>query len=710
MKQLFYPLVLATALVTTACNNDLENNTDVVDPSNKTAISFSVEESQQPMTRAGFKASTKMAMRIKSEDGSGNTRYTRTVANAAAAATGKDYSAISVDGAYVRYWDDAFGRKANLSVFALAVPDKTDILNNGKTVEEKLTDGSTIWFTETTENEKINWVVSTTQTGTTLANEDLTYSNNIKEGGLNGVYKYDFTNQKYPEDNTNLENGRMQFRLQNTLETDGPGKFDKGHLVFNHALSRITVNLKKGDGFTGTGSFQFADNTNVKILNVPVDGDLDLKEGTWSNVTKKDIDLMAEQTPASNMTYSLMAQILPDYVISSTATTNMLTFTIDDNQYFITQAQMYDALKNATGMTKKDADKIIMEQGLNYNFQITVGKTNIINVTAVVEPWADVDAVNFNPSNARITLDGIYDSQSGEYSKDFKLYRLLDESLTITDNYVGKKWDGDYTDYATLHDNGDNSWSTDWYFESNKAYYHFRTVNENTTIETSAAKDYFEITSGPVASTDFHWGAPMTTEPIYNVTNGYEATLSSAIGATKAKINITDQHMMSNIIIKLQTTTGSDKVTLDNSKVYITKLSNSAHVQMGNGLVIPTSTITGEQEITPKNATGTEFSYAIVPQALVRGDNPTDDDYVGITIVTGDNNQYYIVKKLSEIKAETVTNQKNQAQGAAITRWFPGHTYTYTFTLKKSGIDKITCTVQGWVNITANNKDISLED
>ena len=710
MKNLFYPLIFATALVATACTNDLENNTDVIDPNGKTAISFSVEESQQPMTRAGFKASTKMAMRIKSEDGSGNTRYTRTVANAAEAATGKDYSAISVDGAYVRYWDDAFGRKAILSVFALAVPGKTDILNNGKTVEEKLTNGSTTWFTETTENEKINWVVSTTQTGTTLANEDLTYSNNIKEGGLNGVYKYDFTNQKYPEDNTNLENGRMQFRLQNTLETDGPGKFDKGHLVFNHALSRITVNLKKGDGFTGTGSFQFADNTNVKILNVPVDGDLDLKEGTWSNVTKKDIDLMAPQTATSNIDYSLMAQILPDYEISSTATTNMLTFTIDDNQYFITQAQMYDALKNATGMTKKDADKIIMEQGLNYNFQITVGKTNIINVTAVVEPWADVDAENFNPSNARITLDGIYDSQSGEYSKDFKLYRLLDGSSTITDNYVGKNWDGDYTDYATLHDNGDNSWSTEWYFESNKAYYHFRTVNKNTTIKTSAAKDYFEITSGPVASTDFHWGAPMTTEPIYNVTNGYEATLSSAIGATKAKINITDQHMMSNIIIKLQTTTGSDKVTLDNSKVYITKLSNSAHVQMGNGLVIPTSSITDEQKITPKDATGTEFSYAIVPQALVRGDNPTDDDYVGITIVTGDNNQYYIVKKLSEIIAGTVTNQKNQTQGDAVIRWFPGHTYTYTFTLKKAGIDKITCTVQGWVDVTAGNKDITLED
>ena len=166
--------------------------------------------------------------------------------------------------------------------------------------------------------------------------------------------------------------------------------------------------------------------------------------------------------------------------------------------------------------------------------------------------------------------------------------------------------------------------------------------------------------------------------------------------------------MMSNIIVKLQTTSGDDKVTLAGAKVYITKLHTTGNVLMGTGLVIPTGTIT-QVEMTG-NTEGTEFTYAIVPQALVRSATPTDDDYVGITIVTADNNQYYIVKKLSEIIASSVSNVKSQTKDSAITRWFPGHTYTYTFTLKKAGIDKITCTVQGWVNVTAGNKDISLED
>ena len=703
MKVLFRPLTLAALLVASACTSDIKDDIENIDPSSKTAISFSVEENHTPMTRAGFTASTKIAMRIKSENGTA-AKYTRTVATASAAASGKEYSNISIDGSYIRYWDDAFGRAAKLSVFALAVPNKTDVVNNEKTVENKLTAGSGTWFTEATEDEKINWTVSTTQTAETIANEDLTYSNNIQEGGLDGVYSYDFTNEKYPDYSTNLADGQMQFRLRDNGDVTGPGKFDKGHLIFNHALSRITVNLKKGEGFSGDGSFQFATGTNVQVLNVPVSGDLDLSAGTWSDVNSDDIDKMVLLTPAAGVAYSLMAQILPDYEISKTSVTNLLSFTIDNNTYYITQAQMYDALKNAV---TNDGTKITMAQGSNYIFQITVNKTQIANVTAVVEPWVDVTSAVWEPSNARITLNSIYDSQSGESSTNFDLYRLLDQSSTISDSYVGKNWDGNYTDKASsLTVNGNGGWDTDWYFESNKSYYHFRTVNKNTTIETTPTKDYFEITAGSVANTDPHWGAPMTQEPVYDIAKGYEDALSPAIGATKSNINITDQHMLSKVIVNLQTTDGADQVDFTGSKVYITQIHTEGQVQMGNGLVTPTGT-PGQLEMV-SNAAGTEFTYAVVPQGLVRGSN--DDDYVGITIVTGDNNQYYIVKNLSEILATTVNNEKNQTQGAAITRWYPGHTYEYTFTLKKAKIDKITCTVQGWVNIVADNKEISLED
>ena len=694
MKKRFYPLMMAIALAAAACTNTTEDSTETVDPTGKTPISFSVEENHAATTRAAFGSETKIAMRIKSEkSGSTDVSYTRTVATASGS-TGA-YSTITIDGAYTRYWDDAYGRKANLSVFAIAVPGKTTVKNDGKTLEEKLTaPDSPTWFTETTENETLTWKVSPAQTATTLAEEDLTYSKNIQANGENGVYRYDFAKEKYPDYSDNLENGCMKFSQQAGVAADGPGKFDKGHLIFNHALSRITVMLKRGAGFaTGTGSFNFTSG-NVTVKNVPISGTLNLIDGTWdkNSITNGDITSMAAQKPDEGYDYKLMAQMLPDNVISSTTNTNVLSFIIDNNQYYITQAQMYTALKNAENASDMDANKvtsagITMEQGLNYVFNITVKKTGIGNITATVQKWNDINAEEITPTNARITISGIYDS-NGAASTGFSLYRAVDESKEISDTYEGKNWEKGYGTAATLTATS-TGWDTNWYFESNKTYYHFRTVT-GATPEASTTEDYFNISSG---ITDYHWGAPMTAAPSYDTENGYKAQLSSAIGATSSALNITDLHIMSYIAVKLQTTTTADKVDLSESKVYITNFAKDGTVLMGTGLVTPTETITDAQLIT---ASG----YYVVPQSLIRGTDPSET-YVGLIIETKDGNQY-VIKNLSTTLVKGSTTEK-------ITRWLPGSSYTYTFTLKKSGITNLTCTVEGWKYINAENQDVTLE-
>ena len=156
---------------------------------------------------------------------------------------------------------------------------------------------------------------------------------------------------------------------------------------------------------------------------------------------------------------------------------------------------------------------------------------------------------------------------------------------------------------------------------------------------------------------------------------------------------------MSNVIVKLQTTTNdNDKVKLEGAEVYVTRLYNEGQVRMGDGLVTPSGDL-GSQKMDGK-ADGTEFSFSFVPQSLVRNATTTPE-YVGLTIVTGDGNQYYIAK-LSDIAKE------NDAT-SLINFWYPNHEYTYTFTLKKSGIDKITCSVQAWISVTAKDQTISLE-
>lgn len=728
MKNLFYPLLFATALVPAACSNDLENDGNATDPSNKTAISFVGEDNAAALTRYGFAANTHIAMHIRSnKNGStanGDVRETRTVATAQEDATQLNDSYSTIDppsDENVRYWDDAYGRSAQLSVFAVAVPGKDNSLKNNNTTLTDLLAGGSTWSNSAL-SEEIAWTVSADQSGAdVIANEDLTYSNNISANGEGGAKSYSYTSSAYDAPN----DGCLQFRLKDTNMQDGPGKFDQGNLKFNHALSRITVNLVKGTGY-GEGSFSFENGTNIKILNVPTAGKLDIEKGSWDVTTSSDINKMATTTLASGATYSLQAQILPTYKFTDGSDVNVLEFIIDDNKYFVTQDMMLDALNS--GQSTSDAS-LAMAQGKNYVFTITVGKSKIINVTAKLEPWVDVEAANQNMDNSHISLT-LFNNASGTAATKFDLYRLNDESDEINTGVSNsKKWGGNYTDKASLTAGSNNVWTTAWFFENNKSFYHFRTVNEGTKIEgttDNAVDDYFVITSGTQAAHDYHWGAPFltsTTSPIqYSKTEGYAATLSPAIGATNSTINMTELHMMSNINVVLRTTKTSDAVALeanDNQcEVSLTYFYAEGQVKMGNGLVTPTGDLTPsasftkpEKGLDESDATYKKtdaFTYAVVPQALTRSEGT--NLYVGITIKTPDNNQYYVVKSLSDIIATTNGGSQNQTTNGKVDFWYPNHNYTYTFTLTKAGISNVTCTVEKWVNVTADNKDISLED
>ena len=753
MKNLFYPLLFATALVSAACSNDLENDANATDPSNKTAISFIGEDNSAATTRYGFADATQIAMHIRSTNASnaGKIRETRTYANASKDATQKAESYSSIEAPSddnVRYWDDAFGREAQLSVFAVAVPKATTPKNNGKILVNLLS-GDATW-SDGKLSEEISWTVSADQSGTssditgftTIDAEDLTYSNNISKDGTGGAKSYNYTATNY----TDVNNGYLMFRLKNNTITDGPGKFDQGNLKFNHALSRVTINLFKSSDF-GTGSFDFTADTdgtitNVKFLKAPTSGKLNMETGVWANdeATTGITKMATASELADGASFSLIAQMLPGYVITDGDNHNVLQFIIDDNKYFITQDMMFGALNGKDGITESTTNTITMEKGRNYVFNITVGKTKIIDVTATLEPWTYVTAEDQKMDNSHITLS-LFGS-NGVASRNFDLYRLNDASDAIsTEASSAKNWGGNYTttNKATLTQN-DTKWETNWYFENNKAFYHFRTVNAGTTIvgaDDDTVDDYFVINSG---STDYHWGAPIlkqvtvggvtsaVTSPFqYDVTNGYAAIISPAIGATNSTIALTELHMMSKIDVILCTTKdeSADHVTLETGttpaqcEVSLTYFYADGKVNMGNGLVTVTSTtLTNSATFTAPqagidksdgtyNKTGA-FTYYVVPQALVRTSG--DNLYVGITIKTPDNNQYYVVKKLSEIVASANGGSQNQTAKSAITYWYPNHNYTYTFTLTKAGIKDVTCTVEDWTKVTATNQDITLED
>ncbi len=720
---------MATAFVATACTNNLEDDVTPVAPNGKTPISFVGETCNTAITRAGFADATQIVMHIRSTKAKDDSkiRETRTLATAAIDKTRDDFStsAVGQTGAYTRYWDDAYGRDAQLSVFAIAVPEKT---YEDATLENKLTDVSegNVWE-DAALSELVSWTVSKDQSESgKLAAEDLVYSNNI-QGADN-----DETNDK-----------RLKFKLNSGSSTNGPGTFAQGKLEFKHALSRITVNLVKGTGFD-SGSFNFTADAdgkvgNVKFLNAPISGSLNLEAGAWgSTPSAADIKKMATLTIPDNATYnhSLMAQVLPGYTFTKGSNTDVLEFYIDNNKYTVSQDMMHTALNNGQ---KTNEESITMKQGNNYIFTITVNKKQIEVISASV--------VDFEKINGELSLDNHHYSfdlfNGGVEITDnlFTFYRYQDPTITSIQTTASEStdWNGNYTaskDFA--YDTNKKKWGTEWYYEDNIKFYHFRTTSsENITSNNyhvaTSGSDYFTMTSGAISNdlakgTDYIWGAPikaidgLTTPLPYDVAKGYSTYINPAIGATDADIRMTQMHMMANIKIVLitpaQPAATNNSIVLYDEKnkkgctIALTNFYTQGDVSMGNGLVTPIkeslNTDAAGQTITAPSTASAEvyyetaytktnvFSYSVVPQVLVDGTRK-----VGLIITTPDNNQYYVINDLSAIKINGTDN--------AITRWNPGYEYTYTIKLTKTGIANITCSVVGWETVEAEPTNISLE-
>lgn len=696
-------------------------------------------------SRAGFGASTRIVMRIGSQkSGRADDKYTRTTATASEQVTTgtKDYSTVTFGSGKMRYWDDADGRDSHLSVYAVAVPDKNDEGILPDTQLGNYTPSNT-WELEdaTTEasHNTIKWQLSTDQTGK-VADEDLCFSNNIQTGGKNGVYRYNFTAGKYPDfpgcnpDGT-VKAGTLKDGIMQYTENGTSGKFDLGHLIFRHALTRITVKLIAGEGFEGKPfAFSATDGSNVNLSNMPISGTLDVTTGKWesTSITKANITNMDAATIESDESHNLVANMLPGREISKTGTDYIITFTIDDNFYRISEQSLYEALDGKSGVTS-DGSKITLEQGKNYELRIKVSKQRINNITANIVDWVKVTADEQNPSNAYITLS--LSDPSGNACNDFDFYRCNDPySTPQTEDPADKHYnwltgyDGPATLTALKSDKTPaigtdpiDHYTTNWFFESNKDFYHFRTVNHSTVITTDATGgDFFAINSTTDNGYDPHWGAPMKSSPTlkYDPDKGYASSIYWAIGATKDRIKITEMHMMAQVNVILKTGTGSDKVVLKDASDYtatvkLVRYFSNGKVLLGNGQVQTTGTTTStyfkvpSTYFTTDNEVTDKYFYNVVPQALSRGS--AVDEHVGIEITTPDGNVYK-VNDLTSIEASSVdASQKDQTVNEAITRWFPGHIYTYSFYLSKTEITDITATITNWIEVTTPDTPIQIE-
>lgn len=736
----------------------------------KELISFAGEG--DAMTKAaGFTVDTKVVMRIKAEATGKTPRYAEAVANALAVSNATDLSTLDYISGKERYWDDAFGRESKLTVYAFAIPGKTDATlpvwsNEGWTAVDADTNPN--WFVGT-DYTTVAWSVSAAQTKNTMAVEDLTYSNNISKEGKGGRYSNVYNSADGKWDAKDFEDGQLQWvpKTQNAGETTG--KFDKGHLEFKHALAKIEINLKEGDGFNNASNADFKWSKNQTFENVAQNitlksfytgGTFDVSKGEWesSSLTSTAITEMnePEKNLESKSIRQLFAYVLPGNNLYET-TANVVEFEIDNAKYYVTGQQIASAIRKYYENDENSAYKTFttIEAGKHYIINLSVGKKSIDRITAAIVDWEKVNSSDATAQNTYpvFTFDDRTAKLGENGGSKFNLYRAAKTAANYIDGNTAANynWASGYTtDGAATKewDSTNNLWKTNWFWENNLTYYHFRAAgyDENTTgtptvdvkkDETNG--DYFEIAAGEINKStseykDWLWGAPFKTSTgllSYSKTYGFDNSdsnhqIAQAIGATVSTINLKLFHVTSQITVNVVTKNETDpsRVILKDgdvtTKVEILNFLPTGTVLMGTGLVSATGdTRDAAVEMTTGTYTaGTNeagakvenYKYGMVPQGL-----SWTGGTIGLRITTPDNNQY-LVKDLSACTAAVTTNYltnpypKDASDRDIIDAWYPGFQYTYTITVKKTGVERITAAVVGWETVEGTNIEIDLEN
>lgn len=662
-------------------------------------------------------------------------------------------NAVKFDATNQHYWDDAHARSSQLSIWAYAQKGENwtecsfqEIINSDKqkvddSYKKPFYTGTTSYNWQTTEiypairewNAMLG--TNTVQTAQTVRCQDLLFSNNLtynsEKSWADNRLKFNFTTHKFPNPN---------------------------EMKFYHAMSKITIQIKAGEGFKADGTdFILANSKSIdQLAGFNTKGLFNIKDGEFQLIhehkTVTSIPLVSQKTGKAEPNYVLEALAVPnihEFMVSKrttelpnlkddgsrfveNSTDVMIQFTIDGNTYKIRSGALYDALKNLTegpltNQIKKCTDNgnyIPMEAGKNYVFTFTIGKEKINNISAQLADWIYVTATEQTPTNDYVTVSVKTDEGTHVTgAPSFALYRASgtryagETSEAGYNAYADYNWEKGYEKSSSLSEtsNGTGIYTTEWLWPDNNTFYHLRSIAPSTeTINGNDATTYINIAGGvikegEVTATDYIWGAPFkTTSPTpdnYSFTTGYcynttkeNGQLYKAIGATKDNITLTQHHMSSQVFVDLETTNLSDAVELTNATVELVNIAKNGKLYLGNGLVTGYSNFGNVTMTADAHDAASPIPAYDYSYGVIPQQLSNSNGTVGIKITTTDGN-VYIIDDIRTIKTG----------GNNINEWLPGKKYYYKFTLKKSGITNLQATIVAWETVTADNEDVTIK-
>jgi len=730
MKYIHYLYIVAFAFLV-ACSSEeqtlsTDNNVEIDDGTVKLSAGIA-EGGQSAKTRAEGEArhathlaftptTTELALRVSGTWTSSNViKYTT-------ATVGVETSGHNaVECRPVISWEDygsadpanTAGRTEGLTIYGAAVNNKS---LTAASIGGLITTDA-LW-------NAIPWVLDADQTATnkTPADKDLLISNNVSGTTYNTAY-----------------DGNYRF----------DNRYDGKLLEFKHALSKITVNLKPGAGFTSGFT------STPEVILTSKDGtDATTSTEEWARITGKvnvftgDVDLTGDgqgirstikmcdaplSTTAQTAGYTVAkeALVMPGSQFTSDGAI-IARINADGNIYYVTAQKIRKAI-NAT--THATTDPTVA--GKNYIINVQVNQTDIsVVVTATIANWTDVSAEEVAPV---INLIGNLGDAASDWGadKEFSFYRCT--SLNLNNGYsstpTSLKEGNYYAEESVLsydYDAATNKWSMTpvLYWPDHNTHYQFRAVWPQTvTTSGDGVLSFPRVEDG--TGTTFGYQVIKVKNVAYTA-NSFPSDLMIArpnvenedgncgskesdavhpkknlftegICARTGSIDLTFNYMMSQVEVNLSTSDGSDQVNLTKAKVEIINVYNTGDVTLGNREVIPT----GDKGSYPIDyVSGNNYHSAIVPQTLTYTSALHSNNVMfRITIYkNGDPSQgvddiYYA--DIAPIK-KTSSSEYVAKHVTSLDKWYweSGVHYVYNLKLSKTEV-KVTATLTNWTTVNA---------
>ena len=665
------------------------------------------ENADRHSTHAPLTTNTQLALYVSGTwtDHSPTTVIKKTTATAGAEnSAGSKHNAVTCSP--VIYWEDygtsdlnneLTGRAEGLTIYGAAVDNKS--LSNA---------GLNGLLADNADWTSLSWTLPANQTitGDTPADKDLLISNNVK-GDTDTPY-----------------DGRYRFANCND------GKL----LEFKHAMSKITVVLTAGAGFTsgfsstpeviltsnaGTPSSSWAKTT----------GTVNITNGTVSPTPTTTVITMWK---ASSTDYIVTkeALVMPHSVFGgNTGTADapvypiILRINADNNIYYVTSEMIRQAIN---GSTYTNSEGFETEAGKNYIINVRVNQTDVsVRVTATVANWTDVSATEVAPV---INVSGNLGGTASGWTADniFSFYRS--EYLNSGYSSGVSKVNGYYPEESVLsYTHSSTSWSMSpsLYWPNHNTHYQFRAVwpqTETTSGDGVLSSPRVEDGSGTTAScqvikvknvaytaNSFPSDLMIARPNVANVAGNCGSNESNEVHPKKnlytegicartGSIDLTFDYMMSQVEVNLSTSDGSDQVNLTNAKVEIVNVNNTGDVTLGNREVIPTG---DKGAYTINYVSGSNYHSAIVPQTLTYTSTLHTNNVMFRITIYKDGNPSNGVDDIYYADINPILKQSSSEKVAPNGAWESGVHYVYNLRLTKTGV-KVTATLTDWTTVNAD--------